>query len=166
MPDVWPAGSFLVMIDGGPEQIELAMASRGLARHYRIGPSGRSYEDPSYLHQNEAFSGIGLRPYAPVHLTASWQGGDVNLTWIRRTRMDGDTWEGVDVPLHEESERYLLRVVKGGVIQHEQILNGPNYQYTTAQIGADGVTIPFSVEVAQISQRFGAGPFRRIDINV
>ena len=34
--------------------------------------------------------------------------------WIRRGRIDGDTWEGVDISLGEESEQYRLRVLRDG----------------------------------------------------
>ena len=55
-------------MNGAPKQIELAASERDLARHYRIGPSQRGYDDPSYLHRVEAFAGIGLRPLSPAHL--------------------------------------------------------------------------------------------------
>ena len=64
----WPAGSILVRLDGVPRQIGLAEAQRGQDRHYRIGPGGRPVDDPSYGHAVLAFDGLGLRPYAPVHL--------------------------------------------------------------------------------------------------
>ena len=32
----------------------------------------------------------------------------------RRGRFDADTWEGIDIPLGEESELYRLRVLRDG----------------------------------------------------
>ncbi|WP_457645888.1 baseplate multidomain protein megatron, partial [Profundibacter sp.] len=37
MPAEWPAGSQFVLLNGVPEQIDLALSERGLSRHYRIG---------------------------------------------------------------------------------------------------------------------------------
>ncbi|MBR9843291.1 MAG: host specificity protein, partial [Rhodobacteraceae bacterium] len=38
MPSEWPAGSWVVLLGNGVEQIDLASTSRNIARHYRIGP--------------------------------------------------------------------------------------------------------------------------------
>ncbi|MEJ6713942.1 MAG: hypothetical protein QNL16_08330, partial [Rhodobacterales bacterium] len=86
MPEIWPPGSLVVLLNEVPTQIELATGARNLARHYRVGPAQRLYSDASYRHEIEAFSGIGLRPYAPAHLGAvSNLSGDLDLTWMRRT---------------------------------------------------------------------------------
>ncbi|MEM7320313.1 MAG: glycoside hydrolase/phage tail family protein, partial [Pseudomonadota bacterium] len=92
MPDLWPAESKFVLIDPRVVQIGLSSAERRIERHYRIGPSQRSYDDPAYTHHVEAFDGNGLRPYAPVHLRAVDDSGAQAITWIRRSRIDGDDW--------------------------------------------------------------------------
>ena len=71
IPDAWPVGTDFVLLDGSVKQVLLAPASRGLERHYRVGPANRSYEDPSFTHISAAFDGVGLRPYRPVHLRRS-----------------------------------------------------------------------------------------------
>ncbi|KAJ56587.1 phage host specificity protein [Actibacterium mucosum KCTC 23349] len=167
MPDVWPAGSTVVLLNGVPQQINLLLSERGLARNYRIGPAGRPFDDPSYVHTVEAFDGIGLRPYAPAHLRATSDGaGGKSLSWIRRTRVDGDSWAGFDVPLGEATEAYQLRVRNGAdqVVRTQSVLQ-PLFNYTAAMIAADGVTAPYAIEVAQLSDSFGPGLFKRIDID-
>ncbi|SMX42012.1 baseplate multidomain protein megatron [Actibacterium lipolyticum] len=167
MPDVWPVGSILVLLDGVPQQIGLSQNERGLARHYRIGPAGRAYEDPSYIHKVEAFSGIGLRPYAPCHLrVVDGGGGDLVASWVRRTRVDGDSWDSYDVPLGEAQELYQIRVRgAGNVVLREAVVSSPNWTYDGASQANDGAVAPFAIEVAQISERYGAGLFERIEIN-
>ncbi|MGC9370623.1 MAG: baseplate multidomain protein megatron [Paracoccaceae bacterium] len=165
MPDAWPAGSLFVLLDGVPQQITLAASARDLARHYRVGPAGRSYDDPSYVHLIEAFKGIGLRPYSPSHLRAQWAGGDLALSWVRRTRIDGDSWSSAEVPLGEDREGYLVRVRGAGeALLREQSVGQPGWTYDAAAQAADGVAAPFAVEVAQMSDRFGPGPFARVEI--
>jgi len=165
MPAEWPAGSQFVLLNGVPEQIDLALSERGLSRHYRIGPAARNYDDPSYLHMQAAFQGIGLRPYAPCHLRSlGVVGSDVSVSWIRRTRLDGDSWEGVEVPLGETVERYLLRVKSGNTILREVFRSVPDWTYAAADQVADGVSAPFTIEVAQISDSFGPGPFESVQI--
>ncbi|MBK5945782.1 host specificity protein [Rhodobacter veldkampii DSM 11550] len=165
MPEVWPAGSTVVLIDTALSQIDLAPANRGLARHYRIGPAGRSYDDPSYLHLEEAFAGIGLRPYAPCHLRLRREGGDLRADWVRRTRIDGDSWESLEVPLGEARERYRVRVIAEGLIRREVEVTSPGWTYSAAMQEADAVTGPFELNVAQLSDAFGAGPSARIMFN-
>ena len=165
MPAEWPAGSYFVLLDGAARQIETSLSERGLARQYRIGPAQRPYDDPVYQHRIEAFDGIGLRPYAPVHLRATRTGaGDVELSWIRRTRIDGDSWQSEEVPLAEEVESYVVRVMDGSTIQRETGVSAPEWTYTAAQQASDGVTAPFTLAVAQVSQSFGPGPYRAIEV--
>ncbi len=165
MAEVWPVGSLFVLLNGAVEQIEYPAAARGLIRHFRIGPAQRGYDDPSYVHEVHAFEGRGLRPYAPAHLKARWQGSELALSWIRRTRLDGDRWDLAEVPLGETSESYLLRVEAGGDVLRELTLPEPNFVYPQGLRTADGLPASYSVGVAQISDRFGPGPFKRIDIH-
>ena len=162
----WPAGSRFVLLNSALRQIDIAQSARGLARHYRIGPSQRGYDDPSYQHLVEAFDGIGLRPYAPAHLKADLTlSGDTYLTWVRRTRIDGDSWQSVEVPLGEASELYVVRVVQGGALLRESFVAMSNWTYSASQKTSDGVTGAYEIHVAQMSESFGPGLFQRIEIN-
>ncbi len=165
MPDQWPAGSYFVLMNGSPQQIDMNASERGLARHYRVGPAARTYDDPVYVHQIEAFDGIGLRPYAPVHLEHGDDGaGGLDIWWTRRTRSDGDSWEGVEVPLGEASESYIVRVLDGEALVREETVSAAQWAYSSAAQSSDGISAPFNVDVAQVSERFGPGPFRRMTV--
>jgi hypothetical protein len=165
MPHVWPSGSLVVLVDSAPDQLDLPLSARGLARHYRIGSASRAYDDPSFVHRVEAFAGVGLRPYAPCHLRSAPLAGGTTVTWIRRSRIDGDSWMGMDVPLGETSEAYLVRVVQSGSVRRETISLGQSWQYTAAMRAADGLLGPYEIHVAQLSDAYGAGPFARILID-
>ncbi|MBM1556893.1 glycoside hydrolase/phage tail family protein [Sulfitobacter mediterraneus] len=158
MPEVWPEGSIFVLLDGTPKQIELSPNLRRVAQHFRIGPAGRGYDDPSYQHVEDAFDGNGLRPFSPCHLRADLQmSGDARLDWIRRTRIGGDGWEAADVPLGEDSEAYLVQVRKNGAPLRQEIVTQPSWTYSAAAQTADGAVRPFEVRVAQLSAVYGAG---------
>jgi len=157
-PDVWPAGSRLVLLDGGAPQIGLPAAARGVMRYFRYGPAARPLDDPSFTGFSAAFAGIGLRPYAVSHLRSRKAGGDLAVDWVRRTRIDGDSWDGLDVPLGEDAELYRVQVIADGTVQREDFVALPGWTYTAAMRTSDAVNAPYRVEVAQLSARFGPGP--------
>ncbi|MEE4188246.1 MAG: glycoside hydrolase/phage tail family protein, partial [Roseobacter sp.] len=159
MRDVWPEGSWFVLMNGLPEQIDLARNLRLVAQNYRIGPARRSVSDPSYVERREAFQGNGLRPYMPVHLRAKTDdSGALEVSWVRRTRSDGDAWDAPEVPLGEETESYLVRIIKGDRVVRETGVHSPLWIYPLSEQASDGLIGDFTIEVAQISATFGPGP--------
>jgi hypothetical protein len=159
-PPVWPAGSRVVLLDDALRQIDLPLNLRKIERHYRIGPASRPPDDPVYVSRHESFRGVGLRPYAPAHLRARRQDdGSVVASWIRRTRIDGDDWDLADVPMGEASERYLVRIESHGTLRREVEVFAPHWTYPALAQAADGTAGGFTLAVAQVSERFGPGPF-------
>ena len=165
-PDIWPIGSRFVLLDASLSQLDLSLESRGLARHYQVGPATRPLGDPSFRHYVEAFDGIGLRPYAPVHLKARRTGTEYSLSWIRRSRIDADSWSSVEIPLGENIEQYRIRVFAGDILIREEEVSETAWIYPDALRLSDGLTDSFDIEIAQLSSAFGFGPGRRITINV
>ncbi len=162
MPDLWPAGSYFVLLDARVTQIAQPVAARGVERHLRWGPAARALGDATYRYAALAFNGNGLRPYAVAHLSARDQGGDTTLGWVRRARVGGDDWTAPDIPLGEETESYLLRVHAGGGLRRELFLTQPQWRYDAALRTADALHGDLVVSVAQVSASFGAGPFRSL----
>ena len=164
MPDFWPEGSTVVLLDLALTQIDLAASARGLARYYRIGSASRGYDDSSVVLRTEAFDGIGLRPYPVAHLRHAEVSGDIQVAWRRRTRLDGDNWQSSEVPLAEENEAYLVRIIDAEEIRAEYGTSQPSFVYTASMQLSDGVVGDFQIAVAQLSASFGPGPFRRIEV--
>lgn len=157
MPEMWPVGTRAVLVDPAVVQLGLAPTERGLLRRYRIGPAALSLSDPSYRELAHVAKGVGLRPYAPVHLAAHpVLGGGLRLSWIRRGRIDADEWERPEIPLGEEREMYLLRVTRGGKILREVWPVEPHWTYDAESRALDGPGASF--EIAQVSARYGVGP--------
>ena len=157
MPDVWPVGSWFVLMNGVPEQIDLSANLRQVEQHFRIGPAARGYDDPSYVHLQHAFDGNGLRPYAPAHLAVEPIGvGDQHLSWIRRTRIEGDNWTS-EVPVGEDTESYRVQVHKDGALLREVLTSVPEWTYPSALAAVDGAIGAVEFSVAQVSARYGPG---------
>jgi len=159
IPDAWAAGAVVVLLDSAVQQVGLPLAARTVARRWRVGPAALAYDGATYVESTEAFRGTGLRPYAPVFLRAvrAAPGGDVVLTWTRRTRLGGDGWDGVEVPLSEDTEAYLIRIRVAGTVVREETVTAPGWTYSAASQSADGAAGGFSVSVAQLSALYGAG---------
>lgn len=163
MPQEWPEGSMFVLLNAVPEQIDLASSARGVTQHYRYGPGTRPISDASYQYRTEAFQGIGLRPYSVAHLTATPNGGATDVTWIRRARVGGDSWDGDEVPLSETFERYRVRVFKDDVEVRQVTVNASEWSYTAVMKTADGAG-ETRITVTQLSEIFGEGPAAGLDL--
>jgi hypothetical protein len=162
MPASWPAGSAFVLLDGSLPQLRLSAEEAGLVRRYRIGAAVAGPDAPEVVVTDRAFAGIGQRPYPVAHLRASAEAAGTRISWIRRTRTGGDSWQGLDVPLGEAREAYALRIRQGGIILREVETATAGFLYTAAMQAADQAGTGWRVEVAQLSDAFGAGPFRSL----
>jgi hypothetical protein len=94
--------------------------------------------------------GQSLQPPSPVHLVAGRNaGGDIEIEWVRRSRL-GWLWSGGgDAPLAEETESYRLTIV-GAASRREIALNEPRFTYPAEQQAADGAEGTLQIEVVQI----------------
>ena len=165
MPSEWPVGSLVVLLDGALRQIELAPNQRGLLRTYKLGVAALGYASSDAETRVEAFAGIGLRPYSVSHLRVRPEAsGGMAVAWVRRTRVDGDSWDGLEVPLGEDREWYLVRVYANDEVIREIQVDEPAWVYPASSLSSDRMAGRLTVRVAQGSDRFGPGPFRSVDI--
>ena len=153
------AGAPLVLLDD--TLIELAQGANELGRtyHYRVGSINQDHADSAYINVSATPTALALKPYAPVRVRAKRGIDGIHITFIRRTRINGDAWEPVDVPLSEESERYEVDIVAGASVV--RTLNGatPDILYPTAVENADfgSPQAVLSLRVMQLSAAVGRG---------
>jgi hypothetical protein len=106
-------------------------------------------------------NGKGRRPLSPVHLVAAKQAdGDFALSWTRRTRVGGDNWDQVDVPIGEDSERYDLEIRDGStVVRTVNGISDNAFTYTAAMQADDfgGEQTSLTWRVHQLSATYGRG---------
>jgi hypothetical protein len=162
MPAVWPAGSFAVLLDGAVDQLVLPPSARGVQRHFRYGPAKRPLGDASFRYHVAEIAGQGLRPYPVAHLRARAQASGHDLRWIRCSRIDGDLWGAGDVPLGEAREAYQIRILRDGILRRQVEVPSPHWHYPADQRAQDGAGGSVRVEVAQISDLYGAGLARAL----
>lgn len=81
--------------------------SVGTAPDARIAAAGLA--DTAPARTEIACRGLTTRPLPPVHPRAAFDaGGNLELSWIRRSRGAWSWADGVDAPLNEQSEEYLV----------------------------------------------------------
>lgn len=162
-------GARFVLMTAAATQAPFSSASRGLPFTWSAGPEGELPGTANFTEKTLTLNARGLRPLSPAHLRAKTEDADLRLTWIRRTRAGGDSWEG-EVPLSEAYERYRLRIYNGGAIVREVETTTPDYLYAAVDITTDfgvpgpGASLTFSV--AQLSDAVGAGVERKEDVEV
>ncbi len=79
--------------------------------------------------------------------------------WIRRTRLDGDSWEADEVPLAEAAERYEVDILDGTTVRRVLQSSTTQVLYPSADeiedFGAPLAAI--SLRVVQMSALVGRG---------
>ena len=154
-------GAPFVLVDAAIVKAGLTPQQTGMALNWRIGPAGREFGGPDFIGMQASGGVRALLPLSPVHLRlARAADGDATLSWVRRGRIDADSWLGEDIPLGEESERYRIEIATaGGAVLRTAETSEPRWTYAAAQQSADFPVRPADIEVTvrQIGAAAGAG---------
>ncbi len=132
----------------------------GVQRDYKFAPNGT---DPASAEALDfTLQGNSLRPYSPVCVKVTPNGGDWDITWVRRTRTDGAWRDNVDAGLGETSEQYEIDIYDSAFANAPVATytsSTPTLTYTAAQATADFGSLPANVAavVYQMSASVGRG---------
>jgi hypothetical protein len=149
---------FVLLTGGGLIRPALEAGELGLARSYRAASVGTNISDAvpfSFTYQAR-----WARPYAPAHLKGTRNiGGDLALSWIRRTRFEAPWLDAVDAPLGEASEAYEIDIMDGASVKRTLTSATPDATYSASDQIADfgAAQAAITVRVYQISARVGRG---------
>ena len=163
-------GARFVLLDGAVPLLTLSEAESGLDLTVRSGPAGAVYDPDVFVDVALGSCRRGLACLPPVHLAASRDAlsGDVTFDWIRQTRIGGDGWDQVEVPLGETSEAYAVSVFDGATLVRTISVTAPSATYASADQTADFGDLPADILVAvsQVSPTEGAGLALSTDVHV
>ncbi|THV25808.1 baseplate multidomain protein megatron [Peteryoungia ipomoeae] len=128
-------GADVVLLDGAVRPLALEAGERGLAANWLFEPVGQVSARAGPI----SFAGgmMAVTPLSPVHARVRrLTDGDLDISWIRRGRMDADGWEPRDITLDEPEERYRLEILNGeGQPLRRLELTEPRYRYAaTAEV--------------------------------
>lgn len=153
-----PVGARVVMVNRLVAPINFSSDLRGIEFSWSAGPDGEIPGSENFTSKLLTLSLRSLQPLSPVHLRDQANSEGHQLSWIRRTRIGGDSWEG-EIPLGEMQERYQVTIYDQGDIKRVVETDMPSLLYSNAEIAAD-FTIPpaeISFGVRQWSDRVGWG---------
>lgn len=165
------SGARAVLLDPALAEVLWPLDLRGQAMAFQAGPERDLPDTESFSAKTLTLTARSLLPLSPVYLKAAPEAGALRLSWIRRTRTGGDSWEG-EVPLGEAYERYRVSVYDGASLLRSLDVSPPfdpgteerpNWLYLGADIAADfgpgGLAAASDPHftVAQLSDRVGPG---------
>lgn len=161
MRDPVAAGARFIMLIGAIAQVAMDGSQIGATYHWKLGPANKPLSSGLYSYVQFAYEGIAAKPLAPCHLRAKRDAGsgDIELSWIRRTRVGADGgWDAVDVPLGEMTELYRLNIFDGATLVRTRDLTTSGYLYTAASQATDwgGPAPAFTMIVYQVGT-YGLG---------
>jgi hypothetical protein len=153
-----PAGVPFVLLDEHVVSIANGLAALERTMQLRVVAANRDTGDASALSLTATPQATALKPLAPVHVKAARGSSGVTFSWVRRTRIDGDSWVG-EVPLGEESEQYVLDILSGTSVVRTLNATTPIALYAVADELADfgAPQTSLAVRVTQLSATVGAG---------
>jgi GTA TIM-barrel-like domain/Putative phage tail protein len=153
------AGARVVYLAQGWQDIPVSVDFRGADIDFVLVANGR--ENTETFSQNYQANHLG--PLSPVHIKATRSVDTIDISWIRRTRIGGDDWAALDVPLGEESERYEVDFLDGGMVVLTKQVDTASLQIPITDLETIYAS-PLSeitVEICQISQTYGRGAVRQ-----
>ncbi len=132
----------------------------GRAFYWRAVPTGK--DQAEVLGTLHSFQGVGRRPFSPGHLKAALSGGVLSLSWIRPTRIEGDTWsDGEDVPLGEAFERYRVEI---GPEPAPLVSVTVSDATSLSDLDVSALSGLQEIRVAQVSETYGPGIPARLSL--
>lgn len=155
-------GANVVLVDASITKIDMLQYEVGLPLNWLVGAASTPVSNKT--HEKAIFScaGINARPLRPVHgKHTEALSGDIILNWIRRSRMNADTWEVPLTPLDEQNERYQVLVLNSfnEVIRQAEVSQA-SFLYTnefrTADFGQTQSSVTF--HISQLSDTGITGP--------
>jgi GTA TIM-barrel-like domain/Putative phage tail protein len=152
------AGAPFVLLDANVVTIASGLDALERSLQLRVVAAGRDIGDPTALALSATPQATALMPLTPVHVKAKRDASGVTFSWIRRTRIDGDTWVG-EVPLGEASEQYVVDILSGADVVRTLSVATPTALYAAADELADfgAAQTSLSARMAQVSATVGRG---------
>lgn len=134
---------------------ELPLSQMNLEIKYRYGYAGTEPKEKPFT-----ATGRGYRPYSVCHVIGTRDSaGNLTISWKRRTRINGQWLNNIDVPLSEVAENYQIDVMSSGAVKRTLTATTGNVSYTAEQqvIDFGSKQEALTVKIYQMSDKVGRG---------
>lgn len=156
------AGATIVLLDEAVVPLVEDAGQLGLQWTYRVGPVDSDHSDGAYTQFSAVAGRQALLPYAPVKVTARRTGAGVEISFLRRSRINADNWEPVEIPLGEDISAFEIDVMNGAALKRTFAVAQSPAIYPASQELADfgAPQTSLSLRIHQMSAMTGRGyPF-------
>ncbi len=131
---------------GEPIVLVEASSARMLSEPYfTIGQSisleAEGLGDTSPFIANATIDGLAVKPLSPVHGRAVRKSdGSIDVSWVRRSRLDIGWVDGVDQAMAEDREAYQVEMTVNDVVLKEWTVDGSSISLSAAELAGFGVS--------------------------
>ncbi len=159
MAEPLPEGANFVLLDRHVIAVARGLDALERSLQLRVVAAARDHGDVAAVAATATPGATALRPLSPVHARAWRTHEGVRIDWIRRSRVDADSWAAQDIPLGEAVERYAVDILSGDSVLRTIEVAAPSFLYAAADEIADFGLLQssLSVRIAQISATVGRG---------
>ena len=151
-------GGVVTFLDARPQRVQVAVGEQRLPLTWRAGPIGTP-GGPAVAETILGFTGLHARPWSPARLKCRRHGnGSIDVGWVPRSRLWGDSWDGEDRA--SDPLRFRVRLADGDAVRREIEVTDLQVFWSAEQIAADfpdGVDGHVTVSVAQWGDGYGWG---------
>ena len=154
-----PAGATVVLLDRAVAPLAGGLASIGATLDLRVGPADRSATEATYVALAATATDKAFKPYAPVRPRARRTPAGIEISFLRRGRLDADAWEPIEIPLGEDTESYTVEIARPSGLARKLASSSPKILYPATDIVADFGVQPTALDltIRQISASVGPG---------
>ena len=157
------SGALAVFLGTGLERMQSSAGERGLPLLWRAGPVGTTAGGAGVSETVVTMTGVHDRPWSPAHLgRVTRDDGGVDLSWMARSRLDGDRWDGD--PAASDPSRFRIRLLDAGAPVRTIEVSAAMATCSAASLGLDFPNGLGAAEaaVAQWGDGYGWGVEARI----
>jgi hypothetical protein len=154
-----PAGARIVLLDAGVLTLARGSKAVGEAWNWRVVPASLDAQNPAAADLFATAGKAALMPMSPVRASGKRTADGVTLQWVRRARVNADSWGVAEIPLDESEESYEIEILSGVTVKRVLTATGPTVLYPAALEFADfgGQQTSLSVRIFQMSVSVGRG---------
>lgn len=152
------SGGLAVFLGAGLERMQSPPGERGLPLVWRAAPVGAPPGGAGVGGGMFTTNGLHGRPWSPAHLRRAMRDdGGLEMTWVARSRLDGDRWDGE--PAASDPSRFRIRLIDAAAQVRTIMIDEPFVSLSAFSLEEDfpDGLVEAEAAVAQWGEGYGWG---------